>query len=199
MSRRTSVRRFIPVFKATALQAVVVYWGVPTSDGQARGFPTPVRLAAASVAELRSLARVGYRADFIHALADRVARGSIDLVEIESFEGPSEARQRLLKQLPGVGDYSAAHLCMLLGDYSRLAIDTEMIRFFRGRHPRRRPTPVVIRAAYRRWHPYEYLAYWHEIWSDYTRRHGPSALWAAADMGRRITDHQKANQAGGPA
>jgi hypothetical protein len=32
MSRRTSVRRFIPVFKATALQAVVVYFLILQSD-----------------------------------------------------------------------------------------------------------------------------------------------------------------------
>ncbi|HSW47394.1 MAG TPA: hypothetical protein VLM89_17660 [Phycisphaerae bacterium] len=39
MSRRTSVRRFIPVFKATALQAVVVYF--PVSPLSAYGYALP--------------------------------------------------------------------------------------------------------------------------------------------------------------
>jgi len=167
---------------------LVQHWGVPTADGQARAFPTPARLAAVSPADLRRLARVGYRAAFIHDLARRVADGTLDLDEIERFTGPSDERYRRLRQIKGVGDYAASHLCMLLGDYSRLAVDTEMLRLLKQRYPRRKLTPAAIRAHYSAWQPYQYLAYWYELWSDYVGRHGRSDLWNPQQVGSRITD-----------
>lgn len=169
------------------VQRITELWGVPTSDGDARGFPTPARLAAVPAAVLKKEARVGYRADFLHRLAVDAADDLYGLEAIERFDGSSDELCEMLRSIRGVGDYAAAHLCMLLGHYNRLAVDTELKRFLRQRHPRRRFTPASLRSHYDRWHPYQFLAYWFELWSDYTRRHGQSDQWDPATIGREIT------------
>ncbi|MBN1491824.1 MAG: hypothetical protein JXA69_18070 [Phycisphaerae bacterium] len=162
-------------------------FGVPCAGepGQ-RGFPTPQRLAGISAAELRRRCSLGYRGDYIAELADRVAGGELNLDVLADATRPTDTLARELRQIRGVGDYAAAHLCMLLGRYERLAVDTEMVRFVEQRTGRR-PSPAALRRMYNHWHPYEFLAYWWELWTGYTDRHGPSHEWTVAGVGRRIT------------
>lgn len=167
---------------------IVGHWGVPAEpDGQKKGFPTPLRLAAISIDDLRHQARVGYRATFIRHLAESVAAGNLDLPALEARGGPTEALAKALRGIEGVGEYAAAHLCMLLGRYDRLAIDTELMRHVRTRHPRRVWTPAAIRRHYAQWHPYQFLAYWFELWQDYANRHGQPQQWDPTMTGARIT------------
>jgi 3-methyladenine DNA glycosylase/8-oxoguanine DNA glycosylase len=174
--------------QTTAMIAHIVdHWGVPTRDGRRKGFPTPERLARVSANALRRIARVGYRAAFIHRLARDVVAGKMNLDGIEHFDGSSDALYRRLRKIHGVGDYAAGHLCMLLGHHDRLAIDTEMMRFLKTRHPRKRFTPARIREYYDAWHPYQFLAYWFELWQDYIQRHGDADQWQPNDIGRSIT------------
>jgi len=169
---------------------IVSHWGVPTVDAGVNGFPTPSGLARVRVGTLKRLARVGYRADFIHEFARSVACGRLDLAQLERGEADSEELYARLRQIRGVGDYAASHLCMLLGCYDRLAIDTELIRLLTARHPRRRFTPASIRAYYQPWQPYAFLAYWYELWADYVDRHGRPEQWSPMDVGRKITSHK---------
>lgn len=169
------------------IERIVATWGVPTPDGLPRGFPTPGRLAAVPSDELKRVARVGYRADFIHRLATELATGGLNLAAFESFAGSSDELHHRLCRIRGIGPYAAANLAMLLGRYDRLAVDTELVRFFRERHPRLNPTPARIQAYYRRWHPYEFLAYWYELWQGYVARHGPADTWSPDLIGRAIT------------
>jgi 3-methyladenine DNA glycosylase/8-oxoguanine DNA glycosylase len=169
------------------VQRITELWGVPTTDGATRGFPTPDRLARVSAATLRKGARIGYRAEFLHRLARDAADDPFELEAFERFDGSSDKLYEMLRFIHGVGDYAAAHLCMLLGHYDRLAVDTELKRFLRQRHPRKRFTPAALRAYYDRWRPYQILAYWFELWSDYTQRHGESHEWDPGTTGRRIT------------
>lgn len=172
---------------------LVEHWGVPTGSGGEHGFPTPARLATAGPAELKRLARVGYRAGYLHTLAADVAEGRLDLDALEHDDGPTEQLCRRLRRIRGVGDYAAANLCMLLGRYDRLAVDTEMLRLLKARHPRRRFTPASLEAYYQPWRPYQFLAYWFELWQDYVARHGESSSWSAQDEGSRITAARSAS------
>lgn len=169
------------------IDKLVEHWGVPTGDGKKRGFPTPARLAMAGPAELKRIARVGYRADYLHALAVDVTEGHLDLTALEQFDGPTDDLCRSLRRIRGVGDYAAGNLCMLLGRYDRLAVDTEMLRLLKARHPRRRFTPASLRRYYAGCRPYQFLAYWFELWQDYVDRHGDSSSWSAQKEGARIT------------
>lgn len=168
------------------VERLVHHWGIE-ADMEERAFPTAVRLAGRSEAELREKARVGYRAKSILRLARGVADGEIDLDALETFDGPTDDLARRLKRLPGIGDYGAGNLCMLLGRYDRLAVDTEMMRHLRTHYPRRRWTPRSIQQHYRAWAPHQFLAYWYELWQDYVGKHGQAHEWQADAQGRRIT------------
>lgn len=194
-------------------EALVEHWGVPVEDhesadeplasisrsGRARSsaalgpspplkaFPTPQRLAGARESSLKSRARVGYRAAFIRRLARNVADGRIDLAALERFDGTSDELHKRLKGIHGIGDYAAGNLCMLLGRYDRLAVDTEMVRLFRERHPAKRWNPADLRAYYEHWRPYQFLAYWFELWRNYVDRHGQADQWWPNGAGNSIT------------
>lgn len=168
------------------VDALVRKWGVK-ADGGESGFPTPGRLARVRESTLKREARVGYRSAFIHRLARDVADGRLDLSAFEWFEGPSEELYQMLRRIHGIGDYAAGHLCMLLGRYDRLAIDTEMMRLLRHRCPERQWTPATMRAHYEGWRPYQFLGYWFELWRDYVEQHGEAHLWWPEGTGRGIT------------
>lgn len=138
------------------------------------GFPTPRQLAAAGPMHLRRSCRVGYRAERIVGLARDVSRGKIDVAWLEDPQRTSdEIHDRLLK-IDGIGPYSAANLCQHLGHYDRLAIDTETYRHVTGRRgesrqPNRASLDRRIRARYQKYRPYQFLAYWFELWTGYRR------------------------------
>lgn len=171
----------------TMIEQLVGHWGVPACGKEQLGFPTPARLAQASVDHLRQHARLGYRAVYVHELAAAGADGRLDLPALEHWPGPTESLLQRLRQIRGIGPYAAANLCMLLGRYDCLAIDTELIRLFRRRWPRRKLSPAAIRDHYAPWQPYPFLAYWFELWQDYQQRHGHAEGWSLEQVGRRIT------------
>jgi 3-methyladenine DNA glycosylase/8-oxoguanine DNA glycosylase len=166
---------------------IVESWGVSAGGGAERGFPTARRLADVSLRDWKRLARVGYRAEFLHRLSRDVVDGRLDLDAIEHFDGPGDELHKRLKCIHGVGDYAAGNLCMLLGRYDRLAIDTEMMRHLKTQRPRVRWTPARIRRHYDAWRPYQFLAYWYELWQGYTQKHGAAQNWTPEQTGRRIT------------
>lgn len=145
-------------------------------------FPTPDQLARMTPSELKTKTKVGYRADRLIRLARQVARGELDLCWFESPERDSETVFAALRQIHGIGPYAAANVCQHLGFYDQLAIDSETYRHFRAHfdvsadtsdralHPR-------IAAHYQQYAPYQFLAYWVELWRDYERKLGPARHW----------------------
>jgi N-glycosylase/DNA lyase len=102
-------------------------------------FPTAPRLATVSEAELRAC-KMGFRAKYLRAAAQRVAGGETDLAGLGTLP-LAEARTELLK-FPGVGEKIAN--CVLLFAYdfpTAFPIDVWVARalrrcYFRGRHVR---------------------------------------------------------------
>jgi N-glycosylase/DNA lyase len=84
----------------------------PTGTPAAFAFPQPEQLAVLSEAELRQC-KMGFRAPYLRAAAQRVAAGEIDLTAIERMELPA-AREELLR-FAGVGEKIAD--CVLLFAY----------------------------------------------------------------------------------
>lgn len=70
--------------------------------------PKPDRVAAADVSELTSLGIIGARAKSILALAEAVASGKVNLTPGGNFEQTMEQ----LKQLPGIGEWTAQYVAM---------------------------------------------------------------------------------------
>ena len=85
---------------------------VPPSYAPAFTFPSAVRLACATEAELRAC-RMGFRAPYLLAAARKVASGKFDLARLREMS-PAMARNELMT-LPGVGQKIAD--CVLLFAY----------------------------------------------------------------------------------
>jgi 3-methyladenine DNA glycosylase/8-oxoguanine DNA glycosylase len=135
-------------------------------DPNLRAFPTPQAIAAADPT-LLTQARLGYRAPYIHTVAQQVVSGELDLSKFEDPELPTAVVREMLLAIKGVGNYAAHTLLMLLGRYEHLAFDTAM-RDFVGRKyfSGRQPTEEEAFEIYHEWQDWKYLAYWFDIWSD---------------------------------
>lgn len=148
--------------------ALVGLFGEPESSQPARrSFPTPPRLAQASVDELRSAARLGYRAPYVKELAQKVAAGEVPLEDLKTTEMPTPELRKYLLGLKGVGGYAAANLLMLLGRYDDIPIDSWALKLVSHEWYAGQPvSPAEVKAAFARWGEYQGLAYWFWNW-DY--------------------------------
>jgi len=149
-------------------------------------FPTPATLADAKPDQLNKLTKVGYRAQRIIRLARGFVEGELLPGKPPAwFEDPARTSDELydaLLQIHGFGPYAAANVAMLLGHYDRLAIDTETYRHFeqvhglpRGSTPQRNHD--TIERHYAAFAPYQFLAYWFELWHHYQIVVGDAKTW----------------------
>jgi 3-methyladenine DNA glycosylase/8-oxoguanine DNA glycosylase len=141
---------------------LVAELGAPLpTDPSLRAFPSPSAVAGAGEGHLQERTRLGYRAAFVARLARDLRAGELDLEGLKRADLPTAELRRRLLALPGVGPYAAATLCMLLGRYDELAVDTEL-----RAHVRRKyfggaaATEAEMREVYARWGRWRYLAYW---------------------------------------
>ena len=127
------------------------------------GFPTPVQVADFGEQRLKDRCKVGYRAGRIAQLGRDVADGKLDLDWFEHEDRTSDEVYDALLKLHGIGPYAAANICMLLGHYGRLAIDTETYRHYCKHYDVKRPKDPSklhkrIEKHYGQYDPYAFLA-----------------------------------------
>ena len=161
------------------------------------GFPSPEQLADFGEQRLKESCRVGYRADRIVRLARRVADGELDLADFEDPGRDSDAVYADFLAIHGLGPYAAANLCHLVARYDKLAIDTETYRHFCHHYDVDRPKSSDaaglkrlhhhIEQHYGRYAPFQFLAYWFELWEDYQARFGPAWGWDRETTGTQFT------------
>lgn len=95
---------------------LVERFGAPLpSDPLLRAFPTPQRIAAVPFDTFAAQARMGYRSAYVHAIASRIADGSLDLEAWQDEALTADALRARLQSLPGIGPYGAACLMLYLG------------------------------------------------------------------------------------
>lgn len=143
-------------------------------------FPTVARMARARAGTLRGRCRVGYRDQRLIDLAKIFHRGDIDEAWLESPATPDADVFEFLKSLPGIGPYAAGNIMMLLGRYSRLAIDTETVRHGKaalGLTGTDRQIIKKLEAHYEPFGAYKFKSYWFELWTFYETKQGPSETW----------------------
>ncbi len=113
---------------------------LPCPTACAFSFPRAETLAALSESDLRCC-KMGFRAPYLRATAQMVARGEIDLQVIAKLD-VQNARNELMR-LPGVGRKIAD--CVLLFAYNfqqAFPVDVWILKALRQLYfPRRRPTP----------------------------------------------------------
>lgn len=156
------------------------------------GWPTPAMIADFGGERLKTRCKVGYRAERIVRLAERFLDGSLDPAW---YEAPGRTTDELfdaLKALYGFGDYAANNMLQLLGHYDRLPIDTETYRHFCLTQNIKRPEDPTrlhkrIERHYGRFRPFQFKAYWFELWGNYEQRLGPARGWCPDETGPNFT------------
>jgi 3-methyladenine DNA glycosylase/8-oxoguanine DNA glycosylase len=138
----------------------------PGSDDEF-SFPLPEKIAGSDEQTLREITRLGYRAPYILHLAREVASGSFDLEGLKTSHLPSKELHKKLLAIKGVGNYAAANLMMLIGNYEYLTIDSwakKMVskEFYNGEQISAKEVEQVFEA----WGKWRGLAYWLWDWSD---------------------------------
>ncbi|MEM6459325.1 MAG: hypothetical protein AAF710_08050 [Planctomycetota bacterium] len=161
------------------------------------GFPTPEQLADFGVQRLKDRCKVGYRAERIVRLARDVAYRTLDPGWFEDPERTGDELYEAFLEIHGLGPYAAANLCHLVGRYDKLAIDTETYRHFCLHFKVKRPKGDDARGLkrlhgkiekhYGQYAPYQFLAYWFELWADYQSRYGPAWRWDRDTTGQQFT------------
>ena len=117
-------------------------------------FPTPSQVLDAGETALQRMARLGFRARVLFEVTqEMLSRGLID----ESGQGDEEriTYEEMLR-LRGIGPYAASHLAMLLQDYSRIPVDSEVRRFCNRGHGL---APDEIESFFEEWGAYRFLGY----------------------------------------
>ncbi len=161
------------------VQRLVDQYGTPAlNDPSSRAFPSPQQLASVGEARLRTTCSLGYRAEWVARLAKEVVEGRFDLEACDQSSLDSDELHRHLRSIHGVGDYAASTLCMLLGRYDRLAVDSETVKHYKLQFPRRKVTPTLVRKHYERHQPFPYLVYWWEMWNRYRDETGQATSWS---------------------
>jgi N-glycosylase/DNA lyase len=139
--------------------ALVEHLGDPAPDGR-RAFPSVEAMANADESFYREVARSGYRAPYLRALAGSVASGEVDLEALADPALPDDVVAAQLLALPGIGPYGAAHVMLTsLGRYSRLVLDS-WTRPTYAKLAGRKAKDSTIERRFRRYGEWAGLAFW---------------------------------------
>ncbi|MGH7640734.1 MAG: DNA-3-methyladenine glycosylase family protein [Candidatus Dormibacteria bacterium] len=157
--------------------ALVGHLGAEDGSG-GHAFPTAEAMASMPLAFYQDRMRAGYRGPYLRSLAQAVARGELDLEELnQPTVSDSEAETRLLA-LPGVGPYAAAHVMLTsLGRYHRLILDSWTRPTF-ARLSGRKPSERAIHLRFRRYRRYQGLAFWLWLTRDWIEAEPPAGQMA---------------------
>ena len=116
--------------------------------------PTPVQVLDAGEAVLRERASMGFRAKGIMVSTERLLGDG--LMDESGVGTEGLLTYEALIGLHGVGPYAASHLRVLLHDFSRVPVDSEVTKFFRERHG---IGPKEVEPFLERWGEYKFLGY----------------------------------------
>lgn len=148
------------------IETVVAHLGPPApgASGTAarnRAFPSAAAMAAAGEGFYATEARAGYRSAYLWRISEEVAAGSLDLESLRDDDLSDDEVERRLLALPGVGPYAAAHVMLMgLGRTSRLILDSWTRPTYARLTGRRLRSDAVIERRFRRYRPYQGLAFW---------------------------------------
>ncbi|KAA8545355.1 hypothetical protein F0562_020139 [Nyssa sinensis] len=138
-------------------------------------FPSPQEVASLDVKFLAKRCNLGYRASRIWNLAQSVVEGRIQLRQLEeACSEPSLSNYNKLaeqlKEINGFGPFTCANLLVCMGFYHVIPTDSETIRHLKQVHSRESTIKSVqrdVEAIYGKYTPFQFLAYWSEVWHFY--------------------------------
>ncbi|XP_023882098.1 uncharacterized protein LOC111994442 isoform X4 [Quercus suber] len=152
----------------------------------------PTELANLDEGFLASRCNLGYRASRILKLARDIVEGRIQLTQLEeASKGASFAKSsnydklaKQLKEIDGFGNFTCANVLMCMGYYHVIPTDSETIRHLRKVHARNSTVQTVqrdIERVYGKYAPFQFLAYWSELWHFYEKMFGKLSEMPCSD------------------
>jgi len=96
-------------------------------------FPTPEQVLTVSEASLAAKTSCGYRVRTIRLVAKLAADGKLPLDDWVRDSEFDRVRANL-KSIWGIGPYALNHILVLLGDYSKIPVDSEVLSYLRRVH-----------------------------------------------------------------
>jgi 3-methyladenine DNA glycosylase/8-oxoguanine DNA glycosylase len=163
--------------------------------GRRGAFPTAQKLARTRPGTLRARCRVGYRDRRMVELARLFCpRGGkppeVNEAYLADPATPDDEVFKFLKSLPGIGPYAAGNIMMLLGRYSRLAIDTESIRHGKTILGMKGTDGAITKRLARHYEPFgehRFRSYWFELWTFYEDRNQRANTWVRDEVAKAFT------------
>jgi 3-methyladenine DNA glycosylase/8-oxoguanine DNA glycosylase len=143
--------------------------------GNGGAFPPPAFVAGLSARQIESL-KLGYRAPYLAAFADRVASGALDLARWEDLARPDADVEKEIRAEKGFGPYAADTLGRLLGRHGKLGLDSwsrkkvSTLRF-RGR----KVSDARVARLYAPFGAHAGLAFWLDVTRDWHEE--KESLW----------------------
>ncbi|GFP95052.1 hypothetical protein PHJA_001649600 [Phtheirospermum japonicum] len=143
-------------------------------------FPSPTELAKLDEDFLARRCNLGYRARRVINFAREVVEGRFQLCELEcacdtvSLFDYDKLNEKL-RSIDGLGPYTCANVLMCMGYYHVVPSDSETIRHLKQVHAKRSTMQTVqgdIEEIYGKYAPFQFLAYWSEMWRFYEERFG---------------------------
>ncbi|XP_048334558.2 uncharacterized protein LOC107425687 [Ziziphus jujuba] len=152
-------------------------------------FPSPSELANLDENFLAKRCKLGYRASRILKLAQDIVKGRIQLGQLEetSMERSLSNYDKLadqLKQIHGFGPFTCANVLMCMGFYHVIPVDSETIRHLKQVHAGKFTIKSVgqdVQKIYAKYEPYQFLAYWSEVWDFYGKWFGKLSEMPCSD------------------
>src|SRR5437762_4381574 len=138
------------------------------SDDGRKSFPSAAAMAHRPLGFFRDKIRSGYRTPYLKELAQRVARGSLNVESWLTSDLPVAELLKEMKSVKGVGNYAAENLLKLLGRYDGLALDSwTRAKFFQVRNNGRKANDKKIARYYSRFNEWRGLALWCDVTRDW--------------------------------
>ncbi|KAJ0977538.1 hypothetical protein J5N97_013012 [Dioscorea zingiberensis] len=104
-------------------------------------------------------------------------------IQIGNFTSPENCYDVLDLELSGIcgfGPLTRANVLMCMGFYHKIPTDSETIRHLKQFHGRNNCTSQTVmydlEKIYGAYAPYQFLAYWSELWNDYQERFGKAGV-----------------------
>ena len=116
--------------------------------------PTPIQIMDAGETALRERASMGFRAKGIMVSTEKLLEDG--LVNETGAAEEDALTYDVLIALHGIGPYAASHLRVLLNDFSRVPVDSEVTSYFRERYG---IGPNGVEGYLERWGEYKFLGY----------------------------------------
>ena len=139
--------------------------GEPFGDSYA--FPSPQQIASLTLDDLAAHIRVGYRAPYLHELAQAITSGDVDVEGWYRTNLHGDELYKQVKSLKGFGNYAAGTLLRMLGHFDRLAIDSACRTAYRTHYNKgEKATDKAIHAYYEPFGKWRGLAMWFDIMKE---------------------------------